>query len=286
MLAITGGAAADTATVTITKSGYVPGAATVAQGGSVQFVNSDTVVHQVVFKTTTGVTCTPNPLVLQAGQSGTCTFQAAGSTTYSDPNAKGNTFRGTVTITAIAEAITLVSAQHRVTFGSLVSLSGVLSNHKAGENVDVVATACGSSAPNKVLTVQTTTNGAFAASVQPLMNTTYTVKSRSAMSAATSITVRPKLRLGKVAAHRFSLRATAAQTFAGKYGSFQRYNGTRWASVRTILLRATSTGVEPTVVTSAGWRSALKPGLRVRAILNQPQVGACYAPGISNTIRS
>ena len=51
---VTGAASANTVAVTITKAGYVPKAATIVQGDSVQFTNSDTVAHQVVFKTTAG----------------------------------------------------------------------------------------------------------------------------------------------------------------------------------------------------------------------------------------
>src|SRR5436309_8748965 len=65
VLVSVGAAVAKTVTVTITKAGYVPNSATIAAGDTVQFTNSDTVAHQVTFKSTTGVTCTPNPLVLQ-----------------------------------------------------------------------------------------------------------------------------------------------------------------------------------------------------------------------------
>ncbi len=86
MLAVTGAvSAATTTTVTITKAGYAPTAPKINQGDSVQFTNNDTVAHQIAFKTMTGITCAPNPFVLQPGQSGTCTFQTAGSTTFSDP---------------------------------------------------------------------------------------------------------------------------------------------------------------------------------------------------------
>src|SRR5215208_1603841 len=215
-LAVTAGAAAATATVTITKTGYVPSATTIAAGDSVQFMNADTVAHQVVFKTTTGVTCAPNPLVLQPGQSGTCTFQNGGSYTYSDPNGKGNTYRGTVTVTA-GEAITLSAAPRRIVYGGQTTLSGVLSSHRAGETLDVLALACGTSAAQKVTTVQTTTNGAFSVGVRPLINTTYTVRLRSSTSKPTTVSVRPRGQLTKVAPHRFSLRVSATQSFAGKY---------------------------------------------------------------------
>jgi plastocyanin len=285
-LAFSGAAAAATATVTITKAGYVPSSTTIAQGDSVQFLNSDTVVHQVTFKSTKGVTCTPNPVVLQPTQTGTCTFATAGSYTYSDPNVKGNTFKGSVTVTAAAESISLAAAPRLIAYGGNVTLSGTLSTHKSGENLDVLALQCGSSAASKVMTVQTTTNGAFTLGVKPLMNTTYTVKVRNTTSNTMPVSVRPKVRIGKIAPHRYNVRVNAAQSFAGKYVSFQRYNGTRWISVKTVLLAANSTGVAPTMISGATFRSTVKAGLHVRVVIGQAQVGACYLPGISNTILS
>lgn len=284
-VAVTAVATAKTVTVTITKAGFVPKAVTIAQGDTVQFTNSDTAAHQLTFKKTTGITCAPNPLVLQPAQSGTCTFQSPGSYAYSDPNAKGKTFDGTVSVTAAPDAISLTAAPLRLVYGANDTLSGTLSSRKAGENVDVLAQQCGAAAPSKLTTVVTTTNGAFTAGVKPLMNTAYTVKLRNLTSNAVTVSVRPKLQLRKLSAHRYSLRVTAAQSFAGKYASFQRYNGTRWVAVRTVRLRANATGVAPTVVSSATFRSTVKTGLRVRATLGKAQVGACYLAGTSNAIR-
>ena len=294
-LAVAGAAIAKTVAVTITKNGYVPNAVTVAVGDTVQFTNSDTVAHQIVFKPTTGVTCVPNPLVLQPTQSGTCTFQAAGKFDYSDPNVKGNTFRGTVTVGSAppppppaADTLTLAAKPQLVIYGGNVTLSGTLSNQKVGENVDVLAKPCGQTAQTKVTTVQTTTGGVFTAVVKPLKNTLYTVKVKNTTSNAVSEKVRPKLRLRKLAAHRYSLRVFAAQSFAGRYGTFQRFNGTlgRWVTVKRVLLRANSTGVAPTVISSVAFRSTIRPLLKVRVVLPQLQVGSCYRPGRSNVIRS
>jgi plastocyanin len=281
-----GVAAAATVTVTITKAGYVPKSITIAQGDTVQFTNGDTIAHEITFKTTTGVTCSPNPLVLQPAQTGTCTLQSAGSLTYSDPNVKGNTFRGTITVTGAAATLSLAAATNVVAYGGKVTLSGALSTHQSGENVDVLAQACGAQAPTKTTTVQTTANGAFTAVAQPLMNTTYTVKARSATSNTAVVSVRPMLRLARVAPHRYSLRVSAAQGLAGKYASFQRYTGTRWLVVKSVLLRASTTAVAPTVLSTASFRSTVKARTRVRAVITQAQVGACYLPGTSNTISS
>ena len=79
------------------------------------------------------------------------------------------------------------------------------------------------------------------------------------------MTVRPRVRLAKVASHRYSLRVLAAQSFAGKYGTFQRYNGAvrRWANVKRVLLRANSTGIAPTVIyVSVSFRATLPPRAR------------------------
>jgi plastocyanin len=289
-LALAGAAGAKIVAVTITKNGYVPKAVTIAAGDTVQFTNSDTVAHQIVFKTTTGVACVPSPLVLQPTQSGTCTFQTAGKFAYSDPNFKGGTFRGTVTVSGAppADTLTLAVQPRLVVYGGKVNLAGTLSNQKVGEKVDVLAEPCGQTAATKVSTVLTTTGGAFTAVVQPLKNTLYTVKVKSTTSPAVAVKVRPRLRLRKLAPHRYSLRVFAAASFAGKYATFQRYNGTlgRWIRVKRILLRANATGVAPTVISSVSFRSAMKPRLKIRVFLPQLQVGTCYRPGRSNVILS
>jgi plastocyanin len=289
-LALAGAAGAKTVAVTITKNGYVPKAVTIAAGDTVQFTNSDTVVHQIVFKATTGVACVPSPLVLQPTQSGTCTFQTAGKFAYSDPNVKGGTFRGTVTMTGAppADTLTLAVKPQLVVYGGKVALTGTLSNQKVGEKVDVLARRCGQTAATKVTTVQTTTGGAFTAVVQPLKNTVYTVKAKNTTSPTVAVKVRPRLRLRKLAPRRYALRVFAARSFAGRYATFQRYSGVlgRWIKVKRVLLRANATGVAPTVISSVSFRSAIRPRLKVRVVLPQLQVGSCYRPGRSNVILS
>jgi plastocyanin len=283
-----GTAAAKTVTVTITKNGFVPKSAAIVPNDVVQFTNSDTVAHQVTFKTTTGVTCSPSPLVLQPGATGSCTFKSTGTFTYSDPNTRGNTFRGTVTVAAASGSLSVSAKPVLITYRSQAVLAGRLSTRQAGENVDVLAQQCGAPSATKTATVQTTKGGAYTATVKPLMKTAYTTKSTALTSSVVTVRVRPRLRLVRVAPHRYSLRVLAARSFAGKYASFQRYNGTlrRWVAVRRVLLKANSTGVAPTVVTSRSFRSSVRGGLLVRVTLGQTQVGSCYAPGLSNTIRS
>jgi plastocyanin len=282
------GAVAATAGVSITPNGYVPSSAPISAGDSVQVTNTDSVAHQVVFKSTTGVTCAPNPLVLQPTQSGTCTFASAGRFSYSDPNIKGKTFQGTITVTAPSETLTLSATPQSLIFSAQMTLNGILSSHKVGESVDVLATECGQTAVAKATTVQTTTGGAFTAALRPAKNTDYTVKSKNTTSTVASVKVRPRLRLGRVAAHRYTVRVFAAQSFAGKYVSFQRFNGSlaRWVFVKRVLLRTNPTNILPTVVSSRTFGSTIRSGLKIRLILPHSQAGSCYLAGGSNVVRS
>ena len=289
LLAVSGATAvAKTVTVTITKNGYVPNSESITAEDTVTFTNGDTAAHQVSFKSSTGFTCTPSPLVLQPAASGSCVFHTAGSYSYSDPNSKGNTFRGSITVTTPPDSVTLSAKPLILIFGGKVAGTGTVSTAKAGESVDVLALACGVTVTQKVTTVQTTTGGVYAVSVQPLLNTAYTAQLRKAVSPASTVRVRPLLKLTRVAAHRYALRVSGAESFAGKYVSLQRYNGTtkRWVAVKVIPLKASKTGVAPAVVAVASFRSTVKTGTRIRATMAQAQVGSCYAPGLSNTIRS
>ncbi len=193
-----------------------------------------------------------------------------------------------MTVAAAADTVSVSAKPLLLTYGSQTVLSGVLSTHQVGENVDVLTQECGAPSSTKTATVQTTAGGAYTATVKPMMTTAYTTKSKAMTSSAISVRVRPRLRLVKVASHRFKLRAFATRSFAGKYASFQRYNSTRgrWVVLKRVLLKANSTGVAPTVITSRSFRSSVHKGLRVRATLGQTQVGTCHAPGLSNTVRS
>jgi|KBSMisStandDraft_5_1062788.scaffolds.fasta_scaffold124456_2 plastocyanin len=281
-------AGAATVPVSITKSGFTPSTVTATTADTVQFKNNDTVVHQVAFKPTAGATCSPSPFTLQAGQSGTCTFTPAGSFTFSDPSATGTAFQGTLTVKApaVPDTLTLFADPQDAAFSNQVHLTGELSSKKAGVDVGVMAKPCGKSTATKAATVQTTANGEFSTDLRAASNTVYTVQVGSTASQEVSIDVAPRLRLGRVAAHRYSLRVFAAQSFAGKWATFQRLKGNRWISVKRVQLQKNSTNILPTVISSVAFRWNSKTRPRVRAILPQGQAGSCYVAGLSNDIRS
>ena len=281
-------AAAATQTVQITHSGYKPTSVSITAGDSVVFTNKDTVAHTVVFKTTTGVHCSQAlPLVIQPAKSATCTFSGVGKYTFSDAAIKSKSFRGTITV-AQPPTLSLTAVPATVVYGHTVTLSGTLASQQSGQSVQLLAQECGQQAAKPLATVTTTTGGAYTYQTKPLQQTVYTGKDKGSTSSPVTVKVHPRLRLGKLARHRYSVRVFAAQSFAGKHATFQRYRSTlrRWVKVKSVLLRANTTGVAPTVITSATFHARIRAGLRVRVVIGQSQVGSCYLAGKSNTIRS
>jgi len=282
-------ATAASQTVTISAAGYKPTAVSIAVGDSVVFANKDTVAHTVEFKQTTGLQCSAAlPLAIAAGQSAGCAFSTAGKYTFSDPAHRGGKFKGTVTVSLALTSGPLTLSPKVVVYGGKSNLAGTLASAQSGQSVQIEGTECGSTTSKLLATVTTTTGGKFSYAAAPLKKTAYTAKLKGSTSSAATAGVQPRLHLKKTAKRHYALSVSAAQTFAGKFATFQRYRSAtkRWVTVKRVLLKANTTGVAPTVVTSATFRARIKAKLRVRVILGSKQVGSCYAAGRSNTIRS
>lgn len=282
-------AAAASQTVTISSTGYKPTAVSITVGDSVVFANKDTVAHTVQFKQTTGFNCSAAlPLVIAAGQSASCAFTSAGKFNFSDPAQKGNKFRGTVTVATSPTSGPLTLSPKSVVYGHKTTLTGTLATQQSGQSVQIQGTECGTTTSKLLSTVATTTGGKFTYAAAPLKKTAYTAKVKNSISPASTAGVQPRLQLKKVSKHHYSVTVFAADSFAGKFATFQRYRSTtkRWVKVKRVLLKANTTGTAPTVITSAKFRSSIRARLRVRVTLGSKQVGLCYAAGRSNTIRS
>ena len=275
-------APAATSAVSITKAGFVPSQLSLKQGDSVTFTNQDTVDHQV--SSQDAAFASP---VLKPAATFSYTFAKAGKFTVKDLNNKKASLTVTVAGTpAPADTVSLSVAPAIATFGGKVSLNGALSNQKSGEQVTVESQQAGATSFTKLMTVTTTTNGAFTYSVQPLKNTAYQVRYKNVTSAAVTVRVRPAITLGKVAPRRFTVRVRAGDSFAGKTLAVQRFNTVthRWVLVRTALLRTNTTGVAPTVVSSVTFTLTIKARTKLRVVLGSAQVGSSYAAGVSNSI--
>ena len=191
-------------------------------------------------------------------------------------------------MTVAAPLTSSFKAPAKVVYGGRATLSGTLVSKQAGVSLQVMAQQCGATKAAQVATVTSGTGGTFSYAAQPLLRTTYTIKSKNLSSSAATVKVVPSLRLSRTGKHRYAVRLSAAQSFAGKNVSFQRFRPAvhRWRGVKRVLLHTDSTGIAPTVVSSAKFRSGLRRGLRVRVALTQKQAGLCYLAGHSNTIRT
>ena len=287
-LVLATGAEAASQTVTITGSGFVPRDVTVQVGETVTFTNTDAAAHQVEFKGA-GVTCPANPFVLQAGASGACSFTVAGNFAYSDPNKKGNTYRGTVTVTAppgVAAAITLASSRPLVVYGTKVSLTGKANPAKGSVTVDLWARPYPETAFAKVATTTTQGDGSYAFSLPPQLRTEYRAQfadgAAKAESPVVTVLVRPRVTLavksvsGSTARMRTGVVSTVS--YAGKPLLLQRRNSQGgWTTIRTVRLGQFSTQTFSVKAPSGT--------TRWRVYLQASQAGGGYEPSFSPTRR-
>jgi plastocyanin len=278
-------AVAATQNVAITKAGFVPAQLTINQGDAITWTNQDTVNRQVISQDAPF-----SSPVLKPSETYTYTFAKAGKYQITDPLVRKD--KMTVTVTAPTTpppgsgSVSLAVAPRLLTFGGKVTLTGTIANQKVGEQVAVEAQQCGATAFAKVTTLTTTTGGAYSYAVQPLKNTTYRVTYKNASSTTVAVRVRPRITLGKVAPHRFTVRVRAADSFAGKGIAVQRFNTVtkRWVLVRSAILRPSSGVVAPTVQSAVTYTLTVKARTRVRVIMSQASVGSCYAAGLSNAV--
>jgi hypothetical protein len=189
-------------------------------------------------------------------------------------------------VAAAPPTLTLKAAPTVVVYGGSSTLSGVLSNQKSGQRVDINAQDCGQGAFKKVTTVTTTTGGAFTYAAKPAMNTNYQAKQKAATSPTVAVQVSPALTLTKLAKNKFSVSVTAGQTFVGKFVVFQRLRRLKWVSLKHVTLSTLTHGTKPTEVSSATFTIRLPVKLRIRAVLPAAQAATCYLPAKSKVIRS
>src|SRR5437763_3704520 len=159
-------AASATATVQIKRSGFAPASVTINQNDSVTWTNTDTIDHQVVANG--GSFASP---ILKAGKSWTHTFTHGGTFHYHD--SLHPSLKGTVVVRGAPDQVTLATSAPVVKFGGTVTLTGTVSNKKAGETVTIVQLPYGQTTQQVAATLQTTAGGALTHTVTPQTNTTY-----------------------------------------------------------------------------------------------------------------
>ncbi len=288
-LALVPAATAKTVNVDLSKLGFVPSSATIQLGDMVTWTNKDTADHQVVCQT-----CPFTSPVLKPGEMYSYTFAKLGKFTTVDPLNKNK--KGTVTVTAPTPTLTLSATPASVIYGGLTTIAGTLSTQQAGEKIEILAQPCNQNTAKVVASVTTTAGGAFSYQARPTMNTIYQARYKpkaapSILSPSTTVKVRPKLRLAKLARGKFSIRLAAADSFVGKVVVFQRYKAalSKWVTIKSVTLRTATASALPlpgTTVSSATFRVKIKLHVRVRAVLPPAQAAPCYIAARSNVIFS
>ena len=233
-LAVAGPAgAATTKTVNIYGSAFSPKSVTITEGDTITWVNKDNTTHQVY--ESHGRFVSP---ILKHNQSWSFTFNAAGIYSYKDELHPKLTAQ--VVVKGLPPSLTLTASQTYMVYGDKLTVSGVVSDHKPGEQVTLFYQPYGQPNPIQRTVLLTTTGGAFSFTVSPQILTTYQATWKGAYSAPATIQVQPKLTIGRNGA--WLLHAYAGHSMAGKAVQFQRLNTAtgQWVTLSKVLLNVHS----------------------------------------------
>jgi plastocyanin len=225
--------AAATKTVNIYGSAFSPKTATITAGDTVKWVNRDNDRHQIYGSK--GRFVSP---ILRPGQTFSFTFNAAGNYGYVDelhPKLKG-----TIVVKGVPPTLTLLSSQAYATYGDKLTLSGVVSSHKPGEQVSIFYQPYPQPNPIQRAVVLTGAGGAYSFVVGPQILTTYQATWKGAFAAPVTVQVQPKLTIGRNGV--WIVHAAAGRSFAGRDVQFQRLNTStgQWVTLRKAMLNARS----------------------------------------------
>jgi plastocyanin len=272
-LAITGAsqpASTVTKTVSITATGFTPTSRTIATTDAIKWTNNDTKVHQVVANNGSFASATIAP-----GKSYTHVFNTAGTYRYHDALYPSHTAK--IIVNGPPPAITIGALVPILDYGQSTHVSGVVSNHKAGETVTVYATPYGTTSPVLIGTLLTSTNGVWDLTVKPTRLTSYSAHWKTTVSQPIGIQMRPTVVFG--ANKRWgSVKVKADRSLAGKKVYLQKFSKFHeWVKVRSVILGSTS---------AKRFLHGLPRGHRyaVRIFMSLNQIGAGYLDGISKTV--
>ncbi len=187
-----------------------------------------------------------------------------------------------IAITAAAagpQSVTISLSRPTVVYGGSVTLSGKVSNSKAGETVDVLAEPYPATSFSALGSVTTTAGGHWSDLVKPTIKSSYQARWKSATSPSVTVKVRPliTLTLVQLSSGTFSTKVTAARSFAGKFVLVQRLTSTGVATLKKVTLDASS---------SATFRVRLHHGRnRLRVVMPSSQTAPGYITGTSKVLR-
>lgn len=261
--------AAATKTVKVYGTVFSPKSVTITQGDTVRWVNRDNDTHQIYAKG--GQFVSP---IVKPGQVFRFTFRAAGTYHYVDE--LHPKIAGTVVVKGAPPTLTLAVSRIYSVAGQKLTLSGVVSNHHAGEQVTIFYQPYPAPNPVQRTVVLTGTGGTFSFAVAPGILTTYVASWKGAYSQPATVQVQPLLTIGRNGA--WLLHAYGGHGLAGRDVQFQRYNTAtgQWVTLRKVQL-------DPHA--AARIQVTLPKGLnRLRLAISVNQAGAGLLGGASPTL--
>src|SRR5262249_31006214 len=130
---------------------------------------------------------------------------------------------------ATKAVVTIDAAPHAIVYGASTGLTGTVSPGKRDIQVSVLSQSCATGAlpalaPSQVTdAVSTDASGAWATPDTPATTTAYAARAEGSTSSTIRVAVKPRVMLRRIARHRYSATVLAAQSFAGRKASFQRF---------------------------------------------------------------
>jgi plastocyanin len=269
-LATAGPALAATKTVSIKAGGFAPTRVEISTGDSVKWTNVDKVNHQVV--SDHGLFASA---ILRPGQSYTRTFNQGGTYRYHDglkPTAKGS-----VVVKGPPPSVSIGANVPIVTYGSGITLSGVVSTLRPNETVEVYAQPFGQASFALVATVLTGTGGVWSYAMKPETLTFFKARWGNRESVVAQIGVAPSISLRRIGGW-FVVKAVGAHKFARRSVQVQRLNSfSQWVTLKKVTLNTSG---------AQRFKVRLPMGLsRLRIAMSINQAGAGYLGAFSKTIQ-
>ncbi|MBA2742243.1 MAG: hypothetical protein H0U46_09555 [Actinobacteria bacterium] len=191
---------------------------------------------------------------------------------------------------AVASDRVTIFARPAITDGTAaVDLFGSVDNGKAGETVDIQAKDCGSSFFRAVEGTETRQGGGWSTQYYPGITTT--LRAVWNETSSTQTTVRQRARVSLVrrpSGRKLYVAAGGRRSFWRKRVQIQRQQGSRWVTLKTIVLTETSAmgGYYASSGAGAEFTVAVPKGTLLRAVLPRSQAPPCYLPGVSKTVRT
>jgi hypothetical protein len=181
--------------------------------------------------------------------------------------------------TAAPPAVTISLSRPTVVYGGSVTLSGKVSDNKAGQSVQVMAEPYPATSFSPLGSpVTTTAGGHWTDVVKPTIETSYQASWKNASSSTVTVKVRPliSLTLIKLSTGTFSTKVTATRSFAGKFVLVQRLTSAGVTTLKKAILDANSV---------ATFRVRLHHGRnRLRVVMPTSQTAPGYITGMSKVL--